>query len=115
MEEQSRLLTFARNNIYFTKNTYHFGITAALINFNLRKEALAHCIKIANCSAVVFSPSLADALGEVLPELDPALSESCFSFGEQSSLPQARNMEEEIKTASASDPPPPEEKQASGE
>ena len=62
----------------------------------------------------MFSPSLADALGEVLPELDPALSESCFSFGEQSSLPQARNMEEEIKTASASDPPPPEDKKTTG-
>ena len=88
---------------------------AALINSNLRKEALAHCIRIGNCSAVVFSPSLAAALGEVLHELDPALSDSCFSYGEQSVLSGAKNMEEEVKTASSNDPPPPEEKQATGE
>ena len=88
---------------------------AAFINHNLRKEALAHCIKVGNCSAVVFSPSLAPALGEVLHELDPSLSDSCFSFGEQSTIPQARNLEEEVKSASPSDPPPVEGKKATGE
>ena len=87
---------------------------AAFINYNLRKEALAHCIRIANCSAVVFSPSLAQALAEVLPELDPALNDSCFSYGEQSTLPQARNMDDEVKSASPSDPPHVEQKQATG-
>lgn len=89
--------------------------TAALINYNLRKEALAHCIRIGNCSAVVFSPSLSQALAEVLPELDPSLHDSCFSYGQQTALPQARNMEEEVKAASPSDPPPVEQKQATGE
>ena len=88
---------------------------AAFINYNLRKEALAHCIRIGNCSAVVFSPSLSGALAEVLPELDPSLHDSCFSYGQQSALPQARNMEEEVKTASPDDPPPVEQKQATGE
>ena len=62
----------------------------------------------------MFSPSLAAALGEVLHELDPALSDSCFSYGEQSVLSGAKNMEEEVKTASSNDPPPPEEKQPTG-
>ena len=90
-------------------------IAAAFINYNLRKEALAHCIKIGNCSAVVFSPSLSQALAEVLPELDPTLHDNCFSYGEQSTLPQARNMEKEVKTASPNEPPHVEAKQATGE
>ena len=90
-------------------------ITAAFINYNLRKEALAHCIRIGNCSAVVFSPSLSQALAEVLPELDPSLHDSCFSYGQQTALPQARNMEEVVKTASPNDPPHIDAKQATGE
>ena len=62
----------------------------------------------------MFSPSLSSALGEVLPELDPALSDSCFSYGKQSTLAQARNLEEDIKTASSNDPPSVEQKQATG-
>jgi hypothetical protein len=62
----------------------------------------------------VFSPSLSQALAEVLPELDPSLHDSCFSYGQQSALPQARNMEEEVKAASPNDPPPVERKQATG-
>ena len=62
----------------------------------------------------MFSPSLAQALAEVLPELDPALNDSCFSYGEQSILPQARNMAEEVKNASPNDPPQVEQKQATG-
>ena len=94
---------------------YYYFLTAAFINHNLRKEALAHCIRIGNCSAVVFSPSLAPALGEVLHELDPSLSDSCFSYGEQLAIPQARNLEEEVKSASPNDPPRVEDKQATGE
>ena len=93
----------------------HNNITAALINCNLRKEALAHCIKIGNCSAVVFSPSLSQALAKALPELDPTIHDNCFSYGEQSVLPRARNMEEEVKTASSNDPPHVDAKQATGE
>ncbi|MCG8621130.1 MAG: hypothetical protein MJE68_03875 [Proteobacteria bacterium] len=63
----------------------------------------------------MFSPSLSGALAEVLPELDPSLHDSCFSYGQQSALPQARNMEEEVKSASPNDPPQVEAKQATGE
>ena len=63
----------------------------------------------------MFSPSLSGALAEVLPELDPSLHDSCFSYGQQSALPQARNMEEEVKSASPNDPPQAEAKQATGE
>lgn len=36
------------------------GIEAALINFNLRLEALVHCVSISNAKAVVFGSELVD-------------------------------------------------------
>ena len=36
------------------------GVEAALINFNLRLEALVHCINISNAKAVVFGSELTD-------------------------------------------------------
>lgn len=36
------------------------GIEAALINFNLRLEALVHCVHISNAKAVVFGSELTD-------------------------------------------------------
>lgn len=36
------------------------GIEAALINFNLRLEALVHCVTISNAKAVVFGSELID-------------------------------------------------------
>lgn len=36
------------------------GVEAALINFNLRLEALVHCVAISNAKAVVFGSELTD-------------------------------------------------------
>lgn len=36
------------------------GVEAALINFNLRLEALVHCVTISNAKAVVFGSELSD-------------------------------------------------------
>lgn len=36
------------------------GVEAALINFNLRLEALVHCVTISNAKAVVFGSELRD-------------------------------------------------------
>lgn len=36
------------------------GVEAALINFNLRLEALVHCVTISNAKAVVFGSELTD-------------------------------------------------------
>lgn len=36
------------------------GVEAALINFNLRLEALVHCITISNAKALVFGSELSD-------------------------------------------------------
>ncbi len=36
------------------------GVEAALINFNLRLDALVHCVTISNAKAVVFGSELND-------------------------------------------------------
>lgn len=36
------------------------GVEAALINFNLRLEALVHCVTISNAKAVVFGSELCE-------------------------------------------------------
>uniref|UniRef100_A0AAX7UVB0 Arachidonate--CoA ligase n=1 Tax=Astatotilapia calliptera TaxID=8154 RepID=A0AAX7UVB0_ASTCA len=38
------------------------GVEAALINFNLRLDALVHCVTISNAKAVIFGSELTDAL-----------------------------------------------------
>lgn len=42
------------------------GVEAALINFNLRLEALVHCINISNAKAVVFGSELTEGTKEVV-------------------------------------------------
>uniref|UniRef100_A0A8C6U4S9 Very long-chain fatty acid transport protein n=1 Tax=Neogobius melanostomus TaxID=47308 RepID=A0A8C6U4S9_9GOBI len=41
------------------------GVEAALINFNLRLEALVHCVTISNAKAVVFGSELTEAVSEI--------------------------------------------------
>ena len=90
------------------------GAVGALINHNLRGDALAHCIRIANSSGVFFSSTLADAVSDVLPNLDPSLSEMLYCVGEDCSLPQAKILETEIVNSSPNNPPPVSGKSAKG-
>lgn len=48
------------------------GVEAALINFNLRLEALVHCVTISNAKAVVFGSELND--GEMEGQIADCLS-----------------------------------------
>ena len=82
------------------------GVVSALINFNIRQDGLAHCIGVSKAKAMVFSASLSDALGAVLPELDPALLDVCFSVCGDSTLPQAKCLDVELEGALPTEPPP---------
>ena len=82
------------------------GVTAAFINHNLTGDSLAHCIRIANSSGVIFSTSLADAVSEVLPNLDHTVNEILYHIGEECSLSQAKDLMNESENASSDDPPP---------
>ena len=97
------------------------GVVTAFINNQLQHEALTHCVKIVSPRAIVFHASLSDALQVVLPDLDqifpdldPALSDMCYSICGESSIPQAKSLEAEIEGTSAHLPPPPPEKSFEG-
>uniref|UniRef100_A0A668AFC3 Arachidonate--CoA ligase n=1 Tax=Myripristis murdjan TaxID=586833 RepID=A0A668AFC3_9TELE len=53
------------------------GVEAALINFNLRLEALVHCVTISNAKAVVFGSELTDGKKERDSVLDLQIA-MCF-------------------------------------
>lgn len=80
------------------------GVTAAFLNYNLRGDSLAHCIRIANCSGMIFASSFADAVSDILPNL--AISEMLYFVGDECSLPQAKSLNAAMKEASPSNPPP---------
>ena len=88
------------------------GVTAALINYNLTGDSLAHCIRIANCSGVFFHSTLSEAVAEVLPSL--AISDVLYCVCGEISIPQAKSLEAEISPASPDKPPPVEGKSAKG-
>ncbi len=92
---------------------FKMGVAGAFINHNLRGDPLAHCIRIADSSGIFFSSTLADAISEVLPNLDPSLS-FLYSVGGDCSLSLAKNLETEILNSSPNDPPPVQGKSAKG-
>ena len=98
--------------VYIILALSKIGVAAALVNYNLRSDSLAHCIRIANCSGVFFHSTLSEAVAEVLPNL--AISDMLYCVCGESSIPQAKSLEAKISTASTADPPPIEGKSALG-
>ena len=41
------------------------GVIISLLNFNLRGDGLKHCIKVADCKALIYSPTLEKALSDI--------------------------------------------------
>ncbi|XP_017309586.1 long-chain fatty acid transport protein 1a [Ictalurus punctatus] len=50
------------------------GIESALINFNLRRDSLMHCLGVSGARALVFGAELADAVSEVSSSLSESLA-----------------------------------------
>lgn len=98
--------------VYITLALSKLGVIGAYINYNLRGDSLAHCIRIANCSGMIFGSALSDAVSEVLPNL--AISEMLYFVGNECSLPQAKSLDAAMKAASPNPPPPVEGKSALG-
>ena len=45
------------------------GVHAALINTNLRKDALLHCVTISDAKAVIYGKQFATAIASIVPSL----------------------------------------------
>ncbi|KAL0965844.1 hypothetical protein UPYG_G00286490 [Umbra pygmaea] len=63
------------------------GVEAALINFNLRLEALVHCVTISNAKAVVFGSELTEAVCEVHSSMGKTVQMLCSGDLDSKSVP----------------------------
>ncbi|XP_036384569.1 long-chain fatty acid transport protein 4 isoform X2 [Megalops cyprinoides] len=64
------------------------GVEAALINFNLRLEALVHCVTISNAKAVVFGSELTEAVCEVHNSLGRSVKMFCSGSWDPRRVPE---------------------------
>nr|AAD11623.1 fatty acid transport protein [Homo sapiens] len=63
------------------------GVEAALINTNLRRDALLHCLTTSRARALVFGSEMASAICEVHASPDPSLSLFCSGSWEPGAVP----------------------------
>ena len=91
------------------------GVISALINTNLRGTSLTHCVRVSECTGLVFSSTLSEAVSEVLSELDPAVRGVCYSVGGASTVPEAKSLEDAVMSESKLPPPPVRDKSVNGE
>ncbi|XP_057169768.1 long-chain fatty acid transport protein 4 isoform X2 [Ursus arctos] len=63
------------------------GVEAALINTNLRRDALRHCLTTSRARVLVFGSEMAPAIFEIQASLDPSLSLFCSGPWEPSTVP----------------------------
>ncbi|XP_026864199.2 long-chain fatty acid transport protein 4 isoform X1 [Electrophorus electricus] len=64
------------------------GVEAALINFNLRLEALVHCVNISNAKAVIFGSELSEAMCEIHSSMDKAVKLFCSGDWDPKRVPE---------------------------
>uniref|UniRef100_A0A6Q2YZI1 Very long-chain fatty acid transport protein n=1 Tax=Esox lucius TaxID=8010 RepID=A0A6Q2YZI1_ESOLU len=84
------------------------GVEAALINFNLRRDALLHCVGVSASRGIVFGAELADAMLEVRSSLNPSMVRFCTGELSVDSLASlaAQNLDPILAVASPLPPPP---------
>uniref|UniRef100_A0A3B4E4L2 Arachidonate--CoA ligase n=1 Tax=Pygocentrus nattereri TaxID=42514 RepID=A0A3B4E4L2_PYGNA len=85
------------------------GVEAALINFNLRLEALVHCVNISNSKAVVFGSELTDAMCEVHSSMGKTVKLFCSGDWDPKRVPIGTEcLEPLIASTPAHKPIPPQ-------
>ena len=57
------------------------GVVPALINYNLKKDALIHTIRVANCKAIIYGVELAQEVADVMSSLSGDSIFRSFSSG----------------------------------
>uniref|UniRef100_A0A7N5JZF9 long-chain-fatty-acid--CoA ligase n=1 Tax=Ailuropoda melanoleuca TaxID=9646 RepID=A0A7N5JZF9_AILME len=63
------------------------GVEAALVNTNLRRDALRHCLTTCRARVLIFGSEMAPAIFEIQASLDPSLSLFCSGPWEPSTVP----------------------------
>ncbi|KAK6481081.1 long-chain fatty acid transport protein 4-like [Huso huso] len=91
------------------------GVEAALINFNLRLDALVHCVNISNAKAVVFGGELAGAVQEVHASMGRSVKLFCSGDWDPSKVPEETERLEPLLDAAPSHNPSPPKRGFTGE
>lgn len=77
------------------------GVTVSLLNFNLRGDGLSHCIKVAECKAIIYTPTLEHSLEEISSSLDVKY----YNFSdEEGSLKNSQSLKKLLQSALSSPP-----------
>ncbi|XP_044161921.1 long-chain fatty acid transport protein 4-like [Bufo gargarizans] len=63
------------------------GVEAALINFNLRLDALEHCFSVSNSKAVIFGQEMSQAMMDVYAMMGKSVNLYCLGECDRSALP----------------------------
>ncbi|CAL8072558.1 unnamed protein product [Orchesella dallaii] len=83
------------------------GVTAALVNYNLRLQSLLHCIETVKAKAVIFGIELTSAMQEIT-EVENLLSTIpmfCSGHGNNALSKGVRDFDAEVAAASPATPP----------
>ncbi|XP_061763360.1 long-chain fatty acid transport protein 4-like, partial [Nerophis ophidion] len=78
------------------------GVEAALINFNLRLDALVHCVTISHAKALVFGSELADAVSQVQSSMGQTLQVFCCGPWDPKRVPRGTESLEPLLAAAPS-------------
>ncbi|XP_069039355.1 long-chain fatty acid transport protein 4 [Lepisosteus oculatus] len=81
------------------------GVEAALINFNLRLDALVHCVAVSDARALVFGGELADAVREVHSSMGKTVKMFCSGDWDPQKVPEGTECLEPLLEASPPHPP----------
>ncbi|XP_072015110.1 long-chain fatty acid transport protein 1-like [Amphiura filiformis] len=80
------------------------GCIGALINFNLKKESLAHCVNVSDAKVLVFSVELSEAVRQAQPYMNKHIQ--LFSFGvDRPSRVPCTQLDPLLKATSSLPPP----------
>ncbi|CAJ0968260.1 unnamed protein product, partial [Ranitomeya imitator] len=63
------------------------GVEAALINFNLRLDALEHCFSVSNSKAVIFGQEMSQAMTDVYSMMGKSIRLFCFGDCDRTTVP----------------------------
>lgn len=78
------------------------GVTIALLNYNVKGDGLKHCITVAECKAVIYSPTLEGSLKDIESSLG---SMKYYMFAETGGvLDRAQSLKRLLQSASSTAP-----------
>ncbi|XP_062869788.1 long-chain fatty acid transport protein 4 [Trichomycterus rosablanca] len=83
------------------------GVEAALINFNLRLDALVHCVNISNAKAVVFGSELTEAMCEIHSSMGKTVKLFCSGDWDPKRVPNGTECLEPLLDAAPTYKPRP--------